>query len=109
MSALSEDDENITSVVRGDVTLRNGANGKEGTWIYTVNGLYTNVPLGKQSLKENDNIVLHYSEDQETDYKNAKKEDPSPIAPSEDQVKVKFRLIGAEKAKQDVKAPAAIM
>ena len=102
MSALSEDDENITSVVRGDVTLRNGANGKEGTWIYTVNGLYTNVPLGKQTLKENDNIVLHYSEDQETDYKNAKKEDPAPIAPSEDQVKVKFRLIGAEKAKQDV-------
>ncbi len=96
------DGENITALTKGSTVLKNGANGKNGEWLYTINGEYTNTPLGKQTIKDGDVIVFHYSEDQEADYGSANKPDPSPVTPGEDKIKVTFRLIGSQKAEEDV-------
>ena len=100
--SVAEEDENVISVTHKDIVLQNGANGKTGSWIYTLNGKYTSTPLGKQTLKSGDKIVLHYSEDQEADYKEAGKTTATPSTSTTDKVKVTFRLIGAEKAEKDV-------
>ncbi len=102
ISVLSEDDENITTVVHDGVTLKNGANGKTGSWIYTLNGKYTSVPLGGQTLAAGDKIVLHYSEDQEADYEKSGKTTTKPDTSSRNKINVTFRLIGGEKAEKDV-------
>ena len=52
----------IASITKGDVTLGEFTNGKYSGWMYTLNGSYPDLGVSEQEVKNNDQIVLHYTD-----------------------------------------------
>lgn len=60
----------IESVTYNGVTLGEKDNGPASGWLYKVNGEYPDLGVGELKVKNNDVIVLHYSDDPAKDFGN---------------------------------------
>lgn len=52
----------IEYITKGDLTLGEFDNGKYSGWMYTLNGVYPNLGVSEQEVKDGDQIVLHYTD-----------------------------------------------
>ncbi len=53
----------IESITYKDTTLEEFTNGKKSGWMYTINGVHTDLGVSEQYLKDGDVIVFHYTDD----------------------------------------------
>ena len=60
----------IESITYNGVTLGEKDNGPASGWLYKVNGEYPNLGVGELKVKDNDVIVVHYSDDPAKDFGN---------------------------------------
>lgn len=52
----------IEYITKGELTLGEFDNGKYSGWMYTLNGVYPNLGVSEQEVKDGDQIVLHYTD-----------------------------------------------
>ena len=71
MSCYNPKGNYVVSVTKGDVTLAEFTNGKNTGWMYTLNGIHSDLGVSEQFLTDGDEIVFHYTDDykQEHDHK----------------------------------------
>lgn len=53
----------IESLTRNDITLGEFTNGQKSGWMYTLNGIHSNLGVAQQFLDNGDRIVFHYTDD----------------------------------------------
>jgi hypothetical protein len=59
---LTNSDNYIKSITYNDVTLAEFTNGGASGWMYTLNGQRSSLGVGEQPLRDDDVIVLHYTD-----------------------------------------------
>lgn len=53
----------IEAINNGKVTLSEFSNGAKSGWMYTLNGIHTDLGIAEQYLEDQDVVVLHYTDD----------------------------------------------
>ncbi len=78
-SAENESGNYISAITKSGERLAEFSNGANSGWMYTLNGIYSDLGVGQQFLNDGDIVVLHYTDDY-TKEKNHPTEKPDKAA-----------------------------
>lgn len=71
----------IASVTRNGVQIGEFTNGRKSGWMYTLNGVHSELAITEQTLKDGDVIVFHYTDDFTKEKGEIKPEQPDTEQP----------------------------
>ena len=63
MTCVNSSGNYVQSITNGTVTLAEFTNGSASGWMYTLNGIHSNLGVSEQYLEDGDVIIFHYTDD----------------------------------------------